>query len=126
MTTNFTGPRLVPDDGDAELTSLLRQLYAAPDAPLYWTGLQQRIIDRITGREAADSWWVVPAQWARIGLIAAGFALIVAGSLYLRSRAEQREMAYESVVGQEASGPTIAIREGKTDRQTTYNYINGR
>lgn len=126
MNTNYTGPRLVDDDGDAELTSALRQLYAAPDSPLYWSGLEQRIMNRIAAGDALDSWWVVPAQWVRLGLIAAGFALIVAGSLYLRSRAEQREMAYEGVVGPAASGPTIAIREGKTDRQTTYHYINGR
>jgi len=126
MTTNYTGPRLVEDAGDADLTSALRELYAAPDSPLYWSGLEQRIMNRLAAGDSLDTWWAVPAQWVRIGLIAAGFAFIVAGSLYLRSRAEQRVMAYESVVGPAASGPTIAIREGKTERQTTYNYINGR
>jgi hypothetical protein len=83
-------------------------------------------MDRITGGESLDSWWSVPTQWARVGLIAAGFALIVAGSLFLRSRAEQREMAYDSVLGTPAGGPTIAIRDAQTERQATFNYINGR
>lgn len=119
-------PRLVPDEGDAELTNALRALYAAPDSAGYWSALERRIMDRIAQGESLDSWWSVPPQWVRVGLIAAGFALIVAGSMFLRSRAEQREMAYESVLGSPASGPTIAIRDAQTERQATLNYINGR
>ena len=104
---------VVPDDGDAVLTNALRALYAAPDTPGYWSALEQRIIDRIAGGESLDAWWYVPTQWARLGLIAAGFALIVAGSLFLRSRADQREMAYESVVGPATGGPTLAIRDAQ-------------
>ncbi|MBA4071538.1 MAG: hypothetical protein C0497_06845 [Gemmatimonas sp.] len=126
MTTDYSAPVLVPDDGDAELTNALRTLYAAPDSAGYWTALEQRIMDRIAQGESLDSWWSVPTQWVRVGLIAAGFALIVAGSLFLRSRAEQRQMAYESVLGSPASGPTIAIRDAQTERQATLNYINGR
>lgn len=123
---DYSAPRLVPDDGDAELTSALRALYAAPDSPGYWSALEQRIMDRIARGESLDSWWSVPTQWARVGLIAAGFALIVAGSLFLRSRAEQRQMAYDAVLGTPAGGPTIAIRDAQTERQATLNYINGR
>jgi hypothetical protein len=128
MTTNLSAPRLVPDDdhGDAELTSALRRLYAAPDDSAYWSALEQRIMGRIVSGESLDAWWTVPAQWARIGLIAAGFALIVAGSLFLRSRAEQRQMAYESVLGPANGGPTIAIRDAQSERQATITYINGR
>lgn len=126
MTNDHTPLRLVPDDADADLTSALRQLYAAPDAPFYWSGLERRIMDRITNGDALDAWWTVPTPWVRIGLIAAGFALIVAGSLVLRSSAEQRQMAYESVLGPSNGGPTIAIRDAQTERQATLNYINGR
>ena len=114
------------DDGDATLTNTLRALYAAPESAGYWSALEQRIMDRIAGGESLDSWWAVPTQWGRGGLIAAGFALIVAGSLFLRSRAEQRQMAYDSVLGSPAGGPTIAIRDAQTERQATLNYINGR
>ncbi|MBW7932326.1 MAG: hypothetical protein H3C62_01685 [Gemmatimonadaceae bacterium] len=126
MTNDHFTPRLVQDDGDAELTSALRQLYAAPDAPFYWSGLEQRIMERIARDGTIDTWWSVPTQWVRVGLIAAGFALIVAGSLMLRARAEQRQMAYESVLGPANGGPTIAIRDAQSERQATLNYINGR
>lgn len=114
------------DDGDTELTNALRTLYAAPESAGYWSALEQRIMDRVAGGDSLDSWWSVPTQWVRVGLIAAGFALIVAGSLFLRSRAEQRQMAYDSVLGTPAGGPTIAIRDARTERQATLNYINGR
>lgn len=126
MTFNDTPHLHLADDGDAELTSVLRALYAAPESAGYWSALEQRIMDRIAEGESLDSWWSVPTQWARVGLIAAGFALIVAGSLFLRSRAEQRQMAYDSVLGTPAGGPTIAIRDAQTERQATLNYINGR
>jgi hypothetical protein len=113
MTTEHFSPRLVPDDGDEELTRALRALYTAPDSAGYWSALETRIMDRIAGGESLDAWWSVPTQWARIALIAAGFALIVAGSLFLRSRADQREMAYESVVGPATGGPTLAIRDAQ-------------
>lgn len=127
MTTNDT-PRLqIPEGADAELTGALRSLYAAPGADGYWTMLERRIMDRIANGESLDAWWSVPTQWARVGLIAAGFALIVAGSLFLRSRAEQRQMAYDSLLGSPTVvGPTLAIRDAQTERQATINYINGR
>jgi len=124
MTTNFSAPHRVPDDD--ELTRTLRVLYAAPDSAGYWSALERRIMDRIAGGEPLDVWWSVPTQWARLSLIAAGFALIVAGSLFLRSRAEQREMAaFDSVLGPTA-GPTLAIREAPTEKQTALKYIDGR
>ncbi|MCX5760997.1 MAG: hypothetical protein NTW72_05755 [Gemmatimonadetes bacterium] len=126
MTNDHPLIRLIADDGDAELTHSLRALYAAPDSDGYWSALEQRIMDRIAGGETLDAWWSVPTQWARLGLIAAGFALIVAGSMFLRSRAEQRQMAYDTLLGPAAGGPTLAIRDAQTERQATINYINGR
>ncbi len=126
MTNDHPSIRLIADDGDAELTHSLRALYAAPDSDGYWSALEQRIMDRIAGGETLDAWWSVPTQWARLGLIAAGFALIVAGSMFLRSRAEQRQMAYDTLLGPAAGGPTLAIRDAQTERQATINYINGR
>lgn len=126
MTNNQTPLHLVSDEGDADLTAALRSLYATPDDAAYWTAFEARIMNRITSGESLDAWWSVPAQWVRIGLIAAGFALIVAGSLFLRSSAEQRQMAVDSVLDPGAGGPTIAIREPVSERQATINYINGR
>ena len=72
--TKCPAPYLVPDDdpGDNERTHALRALYAAPDSDGYWSALEQRIMDRIAGGETLGAWWSVSAQWARIGLIAAG------------------------------------------------------
>jgi hypothetical protein len=127
MTNHNSHLRLVgDDDGDRDITNALRALYAAPEAAGYWSALEVRIMDRIAGGDASEEWWYVPAQWTRIGLIAAGFALIVAGSLFLRQRAEERQMAYDTVLGQPNDGPTIAIRDAQTERQATINYINGR
>jgi len=126
MTTDYPAPFLVPDDGDAELTNALRALYAAPDSAGYWSALEQRIMDRIAGGESLDAWWSVPTQWARIGLIAAGFALIVSASIFLRSRAEQTQMAVDTLLGPAVGGPTLAIRDAQTEQQATINYINGR
>lgn len=129
MTNDLPSLRLVADDGDggdATLTSMLRALYAAPESAGYWSGLERRIMDRIARGESLDAWWSVPTQWTRLGLIAAGFALIVAGSIFLRSRAEQSQMAYDSVLGPANGGPTLAIRDAQTKRQMTIDYINGR
>ena len=129
MTTNYSAPRLVADDGDDgddTLTNTLRALYAAPESAGYWSALERRIIDRIARGETLDAWWSVPTQWARLGLMAAGFALIVAASIFLRSRAEQSQMAADSVLGPANGGPTLAIRDAQTERQATINYINGR
>jgi hypothetical protein len=125
MTTEHPNLRLVVDDEDHDLTALLRRFYAAPDDAAYWSSLERRILGRITNGDTLDAWWSVPTPWVRLGFIAAGFALIVAGSLLLRARAEQRQMAYESVLGP-SSGPTIAIRDAQAERQATLNYINGR
>jgi hypothetical protein len=127
MINDNTPLRLVgDDDGDRDITDALRRFYAAPDSAGYWTALERRIMDRIAHGEPVDTFWYVPTQWTRLGLIAAGFALIVAASLFLRARAEERQMAYDTVVGQPAGGPTLAIRDAQTERQATINYINGR
>ena len=129
MTNDVPPLRLVADDGDdrdADLISALRSLYAAPESAGYWSALEQRIMRRIATGETLDAWWSVPTQWVRIGLMAAGFTLIVAASLFLRSRAEQRQMAYDTLLGPAASGPTLAYRDAQTERQATINYINGR
>ena len=117
---------VIDDDDDRDLTNSLRALYAAPDTDGYWTALEQRIMDRIARGAATDTFWYVPTQWTRVGLIAAGFALIVAASLFLRQRAEERQMAYDSVLGQPTGGPTLAIRDVQSERQATITYINGR
>ena len=44
MTEDFRGPSLMRDD---ELTTTLREIYAAPVESAYWSGLEARIMSRV-------------------------------------------------------------------------------
>lgn len=126
MTTEQGGPRLVRDD---DLTRELRAIYAAPVDAGYWNALERRVIARITDDgedDLADIWWSVPEKWLRIGLIAAGFALIVAGSLLLRTQAQASRMAYDTIVEPSIDAPTLAAREKLTEQQATLRALTGR
>jgi hypothetical protein len=120
------GPRLVRDD---DLTRELRSIYAAPTDVAYWGALERKIFARIADdgdSVPADLWWSVPERWLRIGLIAAGFALIVAGSLLLRTQAQVSRMAYDTVVEPAIDAPTLAAREKLTEEQATLRALTGR
>jgi hypothetical protein len=126
MTTEQGGPRLVRDD---HLTRELRAIYAAPVDAGYWNALERRVIARIADDgegDLADIWWSVPEKWLRLGLIAAGFALIVAGSLLLRTQAQASRMAYDTIVEPTIDAPTLAAREKLTEQQATLRALTGR
>ena len=123
MTTEHRGPELVRDD---ELTSELRTLYAAPTDAEYWRSLEQRIMARLDASALADSWWSVPEQYLRVGLIAAGFAVIVAASLLLRTQSQYARAEYETVIDPATiDAPTLAARE-RLAEQATYRALTGR
>ena len=124
MTTEYRGPELVRDD---ELTRELRTLYAAPTDAAWWVGLEARINARIDAAVAADEWWTVPDKWLRAGLIAAGFAVIVAGALIMRSQAQETQMAYETVVSPESIDLLEVAERGKlTEQQQMLRVLTGR
>ena len=105
--TDHDRPTLHRDD---ELTTRLRALVAPPTDPAYWAGLESRILARVRqGREAA-AWWALPERIYRIGLLAAGLTLIVAGSVYLRHRAIETRMAYETILDSADDAPVFARR----------------
>ena len=84
--------------GDAELTSALRALYAAPTEESYWDALESRILAHVARRDDTISWWSELAEMARPGLAAAA-ALIFAASLALvHSRQVEVSSAYASVI----------------------------
>lgn len=126
MTNDQFASQLLAEDGDADVVTALRSFYSAPDGPFYWAQLERRIMERIARVTAFETWWSIPVQWVRVGVMAAGFALIVAGALVLRARAEERQMAYDSVLGPANGGPTLAIRDAQSEQQATLTYINGR
>lgn len=101
------GPALVRDDA---LTARLRAHLAAPTDPAYWAGLEARILAHIERRREERAWWALPERVYRIGLMAAGIALIVTGSLFLRAQAEETHLAYETVIETADEAPVFARR----------------
>lgn len=115
MTNNseeMRGPALVRDD---ILTTELRGMVAAPVDPGYWEALERRIMARIEKSIEEGRWWALSERFYQFGLMAAGFALIVAGSFYLRSRAVEARMAYESVIESPSVDLPIYARRGPLD-----------
>ncbi len=125
MTTEFRGPELVRDD---DLTRELRSIYAAPTEGAWWAALEQRINARIDAAVAADEWWTVPDRWLRVGLMAAGFAVIVAGAMVLRSQTQQAtRMAYQTIVDPATIDLLeVAERDKLTPQQITLRALTGR
>ena len=119
MTNEQRGPELFRDD---ELTRELRAIYAPPLDAAYWELLEQRILGRI---ESGD-WWSVPEKWLRAGLIAAGIAVIVAGSLLLRTQTQVSRMAFDSVMDPVAADAfEVARRDRLTEEQATLRFLTG-
>jgi hypothetical protein len=124
MTDEFRGPELVRDD---ELTHELRSMYAAPSDAAWWAGLEQRINARIDAAIAADEWWTVPDRWLRVGMIAAGFAVIVAGAMIMRAQTQVSRMAYETVIDPATIDLLeVAERANLTEQQVRLRVLTGR
>jgi hypothetical protein len=120
MTDEMQGPALVRDD---ELTTHLRAIVAPPAEESYWLGLEQRILARIERGQSEGKWWALSERAYQIGLLAAGLTLIVAGSMYLRERALERRMAYETVIEAPAQQKVFARRGLVPDRQATLRAV---
>ncbi len=117
------GPALVRDDD--ELTSQLRAIVAPPADDAYWTGLEQRIMARLERGREENRGWALSARTYQFGLLAAGLTLIVAGSVFLRERALERRMAYETVIETPSGQPQqVFARRGLVpDRQATLRAV---
>lgn len=123
MTDEMRGPALVRDD---DLTNELRALVAPPSDPGYWDSLEARIMARIERGQEDGSWWALSERIYRLGMMAAGLILIVAGTVWLRSRAVETRMAFESVI--ETPGmdqPVFARRNPLDDRRATLRAATG-
>ncbi len=122
MTEGMQGPALVRDD---ELTNELRAIVAPPAAPGYWESLEARIMARIERGQEEGRWWVLSERMYRLGMMAAGLILIVAGSVWLRSRAVETRMAYESVIESAEDQPLFARRNPLDERPATMRAVRG-
>ena len=66
-------------------------------------------------------------EWLRVGLIAAGFAVIVAGALIMRAQTQVTRMAYETVVDPASIDILEVAERGKlTEQQATLRVLTGR
>lgn len=117
------GPALVRDDD--ELTSHLRAIVAPPVDEAYWNGLEQRIMARLERGREENRWWALSPRAYQFGLMAAGLTLIVAASVFLRERALERRMAYETVIESPSGQPQqVWARRGLVpDRQATLRAV---
>ncbi len=112
MSEDMQGPALVRDD---EVTNHLRAIVAPPEDSAYWESLERRIMARVERGAEEGRWWVLPERVYQLGLIAATLTLIVAGSVYLRARAVEARMAYESVIETPGVDTPVYARRGPLD-----------
>ena len=116
------------DEGDAEVTAMLRDVYAA-----YWTTLETRIISNIKSHKSAVipvNWWSDLASWAGPGLAAAALLFIFAGAVWSRQKDEDLRASYEAVTEPLASDVlpgaiqvVTAPHDGSSQREATFRYV---
>ena len=113
------------NSGEAELTSALRAMYAAPSDESYWDSLEARILAHVArGGADVQGWWSAMTDLARPALAAAAVLIFVAGAAVMHSRQLEARDAYASVIS--AAPPSIetAARTASVgDGDAVINYI---
>ena len=121
------------DEGDAEITAMLRDVYAPPAEGAYWDGLETRIMSYIKAHEVASipvNWWSDLASWAGPGLAAAALLFVAAGLMWSRQKDEELRTTYEAVTEPLASDVlpgavqvVTAPYDGSSQREATFRYV---
>lgn len=123
------------DEGDAKLTGMLRDVYAAPAERAYWEGLETRILSLLAAHRLGivslqPSWWSVLGRWAAPGLAAAGLLFVVAGLFWSRESEAELRTTYEEVtepamldVLPGAVQVVTSPRDGSSQREATFRYV---
>ena len=121
------------DEGDAELTEMLRAAYAPPAEGAYWDSLETRIMSYIKSHRQAVipvNWWSDLASWAAPGLAAAALVFIAAGAVLSRQKDEDLRGSYEAVTEPLASDVlpgavqvVTAPRDGSSQREATFRFV---
>ena len=87
------------DSLDESIVGLMREAYAPPDAAawpdVYWSGLEQRIMNRVGAVERG--WWADLVPWARTGLVAAAAIFALASIVNQQISNTEDQVAYEAV-----------------------------
>ncbi len=124
----------IADKGDAELTEILREIYAPPAEGAYWDGLESRIMSYIAEHRPTSgipvNWWSDLASWAAPGLAAAALVLVAAGLLWSRQNDEDLRATYEAVtesVGTDVLPGAVQVvtapYDGASQREATFRYV---
>jgi hypothetical protein len=122
------------DEGDAQVTKLLRDTYAAPADAAYWEGLEARIMAYIAVHRPDSlipvNWWSDLASWAAPGLAAAALLFVAAGMMWSRQNDEEMRTTYEAVTESVATDilpgavqVVTAPRDGSSQRDATFRYV---
>ena len=121
------------DEGDAQVTEALRDIYAPPAEGAYWDTLETRIMANIRAHRQAVipvNWWTDLATWAGPGLAAAALLFIVAGAVLARQKDEDMRVVYEAVTEPLSSDAlpdavqvVVAPHDGSSQREATFRYV---
>jgi hypothetical protein len=122
------------DEGDPELTGILRAAYAPPAADAYWDALESRIMSHIAEHRPSAgipvNWWSDLASWAAPGLAAAALLFVAAGMLWSRQDDEELRTSYEAVTEPVAADilpgavqVVTAPHDGSSQREATFRYV---
>ena len=109
------------DEGDEQITSGLRTLYAPP-GDSYWRTLEARILSRLT-EPPTVAWWDELDRWMRPALVAAAVVLLASGVAMFRAYQEEREVAYEAMLTPTTLPVETAVRPLQSGREATFRYI---
>jgi hypothetical protein len=121
------------DEGDATITAMLRDVYAAPAEGAYWDSLEARIMSYIKAHREAlipVNWWSDLASWAAPGMAAAALLFVAAGLLWSRQNDEELRTSYDAVTESLASDVlpgavqvVTAPHDGSSQREATIRYV---
>ena len=122
------------DEGNARITGLLRDVYAAPADGAYWEGLEGRVMAYIAEHRRNSvipvNWWSDLASWAAPGLAAAALLFVAAGMMWSRQNDEELRTTYEAVTESVATDilpgavqVVTAPRDGSSQREATFRYV---
>ena len=120
------GPMDPRDAADERVTSVLREVYAPPADPAYWSGLEAAIMSRVMGDRG--SWTAVVAGWVPAGLAAAAIALLVCGFAFWQEQALETRIAYEQTIRGAApmSVQTVAPPSPLSEREAILQFVMSR
>ena len=107
-----------------ELTEAMREQYAAPTDPGYWSALEARILAHVARGGQVEGWWSALAGMARPALAAAAVLVLVAGAAVVRTRQLDARNAYASVISAAPPSVETAARSSSVaDGDATLDYM---